>query len=74
MKIVVHVAAGSVLVWCTAMEIFFFYQMLVPQYDRIVNVKEWGFGQIVGIAVWAVVIVDFVRHEIGLLCRSRSQG
>lgn len=50
------------------MEYFFFYQMLVPQYDRIVNFEDWGFGQIVGIAVWAVVILDLARHEIGMLC------
>ncbi|KAL8746455.1 MAG: hypothetical protein Q9190_001517 [Brigantiaea leucoxantha] len=68
MRKAAHVAATSILIWCTAMECFFFYQMLVPQYDRIVNFKDWGFGQIVGIAVWAVVIVDFVRHEVGSLC------
>ena len=67
MRKMVHVAAASMLSWCTAMEYFFFYQMLVPQYDRIVNVRDWGFGQIVGMAVWTVVIVDFVRDEIGSL-------
>ena len=54
------------------MELLFFYQMLVPQDDRIVKVGDWGFGQIVGIAVWAVVIIDFVRHEIGSLCGDRG--
>ena len=68
MRKAAHVAAASILVWCTAMECFFFYQMLEPQYDRIVNIKDWGFGQIVGIAVWSVVIIDFVRDEVGSLC------
>ena len=62
-----HMAAASIFLFCASMEYFFFYQMLVPQYDRIVNVQDWGFGQIVGIAVWAVVIIDFARHEISML-------
>ena len=69
MRKAVHVSAVLILTWCTMMEYFFFYQMLVPQYDRIVNVKDWGFGQIVGITVWAVVIIDFIRHEISWLYR-----
>ena len=69
MNIMIHVVTASTLVYCTALECFFFYQMLVPQYDRIVNFQDWGFGQIVGMTVWAVVIVDFVRHEIGLAMR-----
>ena len=61
-----HIAAASIFFFCAGMEYFFFYQMLVPQYDRIVNFQDWGFGQIVGIAVWAVVIVDLARHEISM--------
>ena len=63
-----YVAAAFVFLYCTSIENFFFYQMLVPQYDRIVNFEDWGFGQIVGIAVWAVVIIDLARHEIGMSC------
>ena len=63
-KISGHIAAACIFLYCTCMEYFFYYQMLVPQYDRIVNFHDWGFGQIVGIAVWAVVIIDLARHEI----------
>lgn len=66
-KKMMHVAAVSVLIWCTAMESFFFYQILVPQYNRIVNFNDRGFGQIVGFTIWAVVVIDFLRHEIGSL-------
>ena len=62
-----HMAAASIFLFCAGMEYFFFYQMLVAQHDRIVNFQDWGFGQIVGIAVWAVVIIDFARHEISML-------
>ena len=71
---VIHVAAAFTLIWCTAMEYFFFYQTLVPQHDRIVNFNDWGFGQIVGIAVWAVAIVDFLGHEIGSLLGDSVRG
>ena len=67
MSRMVHLATASMLVWCVAMEFFFFYQILVPQYDRIVDFDDWGFGQIVGIAIWAAVLVDFVSHEIASL-------
>ncbi|KAL8710182.1 MAG: hypothetical protein Q9220_005265 [cf. Caloplaca sp. 1 TL-2023] len=40
----VHVGVGSILTWCAAIEFFFYYQILVPQYDRIVNFDDWGFG------------------------------
>ena len=62
-----HIAAAAIFLFCTGKEYFFFYQMLVPQHDRIVNFQDWGFEQIVGIAVWAVVILDFARHEISML-------
>ncbi|KAI4181767.1 MAG: hypothetical protein L6R41_006416 [Letrouitia leprolyta] len=67
MRKMIHLAASLILIWCAAMEFFFFYQILVPQYDRIVNFNDWGFGQIVGITIWAVVIIDYARHEVGLL-------
>lgn len=63
----VPIAAAFIFLFYAGMEYFFFYQMLVPQYDRIVNFQDWGFGQIVGIAVWAVVFIDLARHEIGML-------
>ena len=61
-----HISAAIIFIFATGMEYFCFYQMLVPQYDRIVDFRDWGFGQIVGIAVWAVVFIDLARHEIGM--------
>ena len=74
MRRALHVTAAFILVWCATMEYFFFYQTLVPQYDRIVNFRDWGFGQIVGIAVWAVVMIDFVRRQIASLCGYNVQS
>ena len=73
-RIGAYIVTAFIFIYYSAMEYFFFYQMLVPQYARIVNFQDWGFGQIVGIAVWAVVIIDLARHEIGKLSDSLERA
>ncbi len=64
-KVLLHTLAFIVLLACTLMELFFFVKLLFNKYT-IMNVSDWGFGQIVGITVWSAVIVDLARYEIGM--------
>lgn len=64
-KAMLHTLAVIMLLTCTLMELFFFEKLLFDQYT-IMDVNDWGFGQIVGITVWLAVIIDLARHEIGM--------
>ncbi len=63
-KAMLHTLAIIILLACSVSELFFFRQLLNVK-DTIMDVTGWGFGQIVGITIWFVVIIDLARHEIG---------
>lgn len=65
-KTILHTLAVILLLACTIVELFFFIQLLSTK-SGMIDMSNWGFGQIVGITVWCAVIVDLVRHEIGML-------
>ena len=67
MSISTHTAAITILLFFTAIE-FFFFKLVLVEHTNIVDRGNWSFGQIVGIATWSAVIVDFVRLEIGMFC------
>lgn len=64
-KAMLHTLAIIILLACTLMELFFFRLLFFEKYS-IMDVNDWGFGQIVGITVWFAVIIDLARHEIGM--------
>lgn len=64
-KATLHTLAVIVLLGCTLMELFFFERLFFQKYT-IMDLNDWGFGQIVGITAWFAVIVDLARHEIGM--------
>ena len=64
-RAMLHTLAVIILLACTLGELFFFGKLL-NEHDTIMDVHDWGFGQIVGITVWVAVIIDLARHEIGM--------
>ena len=62
-KLILHASAIMVLLTLSAIELYGFHSVLYG--TSIINVDDWGFGQIVGITIWIAFIIDLVRHEIG---------
>lgn len=65
-QVMLHTLAIIILLACMGMELFFFGKLLFNEKFTVVDVHDWGFGQIVGITVWFAVIIDLARHEIGM--------
>ena len=59
-----HGCATLISIGCTIVELFFFVRLFESK--NVLDLHEWSFGQIVGITIWIAVIVDFVRHELGM--------
>lgn len=64
-KAMLHALAIFVLLACTLTELFFFGLLFFKKYS-VMDARNWGFGQIVGITVWFAVVIDLARHEIGM--------
>lgn len=64
-NVFLHGSATLILIGCTIIELFFFGQLLLTK--SIMGIHDWSYGQFVGITIWTAVIVDLVRHEIGML-------
>ena len=67
--IILHASAVLILLTISALELYWLITLLIG--PSIMD-YDWGFGQIVGITIWAAVVIDLVRHEVGMCQRPKS--
>ena len=68
---VLHTTATLILLSSAAVEVHFFRMLFYS--SSIISLHDWSIGQILGIAIWLGIIIDLLRHEIGMYklgCRS----
>lgn len=61
---ILHTGAILILLSCCAIELYWFFELLKG--PSIMDLHDWSFGQIVGITIWAAIIIDLLRNEIGM--------
>jgi hypothetical protein len=66
-RIILHCLAVAAIFTCLGIEFYFFWDIFS---GPLVVFKSWGFGQIVGIAIWVGIFMEFAYLEYSQSYRS----